>query len=277
MAKKTRGPRNILPGFGLSMGYTVFYLSLIVLIPLAALVLQPLGMGWDKFWHAATSGRVLNAYWLSFYTALIAAAVNALVGLIVAWVLVRYDFPGKRLLDALVDFPFALPTAVAGVCFATLFAPTGWMGSWLSQLGLTIINSPVGITLALIFIGFPFVVRTIQPVLAEMEPEMEEAAHSLGAGRWQTFARIIFPHILPSLITGFTLAFSRGLGEYGSVIFIAGNLPNKTEIAPFMIMSKLDQFDYAGAAAIAVVLLAMSFVMLMLLNGLQAWRNRAHG
>jgi len=266
--------RNILPGFGLSLGYTVFYLSFVVLIPLFVLLLQPVGLGWEAFWKAATSRRALSAYGVSFTTALIAALVNFVIGLITSWVLVRYRFPGRRILDALVDFPFALPTAVAGVCFAVLYSPAGWLGQFFEPLGFHVVNTTTGITLALIFIGFPFVVRTLQPVLADLEKELEESAQSLGAGRAQTFVRVIFPAIFPSLVTGFTLAFSRGVGEYGSVIFIAGNLPFKTEIAPLIIMSKLDQFDYAGAASVAAVLLLFSFVMLLALNALQTWANK---
>ena len=266
--------KAVLPGFGLSLGYTVFYLSAVVLIPLAALLLQPFDLGWEKFWKAATSARALAAYRVSFGTALVAALVNFFVGLMAAWVLVRYEFPGKKILDALVDFPFALPTAVAGVCIATLYSPNGWLGGWLEGHGIHVINTTTGITVALIFIGFPFVVRTLQPVLADLEKEAEEASQSLGANRWQTFARVIFPAVFPSLVTGFTLAFSRGVGEYGSVIFIAGNLPFKTEIAPLIIMAKLDQFDYAGAASVAAVMLLFSFLMLLILNGLQSWANR---
>ncbi len=266
--------RNILPGFGLSLGYTMFYLSVVVLLPLGALLIQPLDLGWAKFWKVATSGRALAAYGVSFSTALTAAAINFFVGLLASWVLVRYRFPGRRILDALVDFPFALPTAVAGVCFATLYAPNGWLGDWLESHGVHIINTTTGITVALVFIGFPFVVRTLMPVLADFEKEAEEASQSLGATRWQTFLRVIFPALFPALVTGFTLAFSRGVGEYGSVIFIAGNLPFKTEIAPLVIMAKLDQFDYAGAAAVAAVLLLFSFLMLILLNLLQAWATR---
>jgi len=266
--------RNVLPGFGLSLGYTVFYLSFVVLIPLFVLLLQPVGLGWEAFWKAATSRRALAAYGVSFSTALTASLVNFVVGLITSWVLVRYRFPGRRVLDALVDFPFALPTAVAGVCFAVLYSPTGWLGQVLEPLGFHVVNTTTGITLALVFIGFPFVVRTLQPVLADLEKELEESAQSLGADRLQTFVRVIFPAIFPALLTGFTLAFSRGVGEYGSVIFIAGNLPFKTEIAPLIIMAKLDQFDYAGAASVAAVLLAFSFVMLLALNAVQAWANK---
>ncbi|NTV47263.1 MAG: sulfate ABC transporter permease subunit CysT [Chlorobiales bacterium] len=264
---------HILPGFGLSMGYTVFYLSLIVLVPLSMVFFNTFGMGIDRFWKVVSSERVIASYWLSFYTAFIAALFNAVVGLISSWALIRYDFPGKRFLDALVDLPFALPTAVAGVCFATLYSPVGWLGEYLTKWDVQVINSPIGITIALIFVGFPFIVRTLQPVLVELEPEMEEAAHCLGATRWQTFYKIILPHLFPALLTGITLAFARGIGEYGSVIFIAGNLPMKTEIAPLMIMSKLDQFDGPGASAIAFVLLIISFTMLLLLNSIQSWQR----
>jgi len=266
--------RPVLPGFGLSLGYTMVYLSAFVLIPLGVLLWQPVGFGWEKFWKAATSTRALAAYGVSFSTALTAATINFVVGLIVTWVLVRYRFPGRRILDALVDFPFALPTAVAGVCFAVLYSPVGWLGQVLEPWGIHVVNTTTGITLALVFIGLPFVVRTLQPVLADFEKEAEEAAQSLGATRLQTFVRVIFPALFPSLVTGFTLAFSRGVGEYGSVIFIAGNLPFKTEIAPLIIMAKLDQFDYAGAASVAAVLLGFSFVMLLVLNALQVWSQK---
>jgi sulfate transport system permease protein len=267
--------RRILPGFGLSLGYTIFYLSLLVLIPLGGLIFKSFDLGWDRFLAVVTGKRVLAAYWLSFYTAITAAGINTVIGLIVAWVLVRYRFPGRALLDAVVDLPFALPTAVAGIALTTLYAPTGWLGGFLESHGVQVINSATGITLALVFIGFPFVVRTVQPVLEELEPEIEDAAHSLGAGRWQLFLRVILPTLAPALLTGFTLAFARAIGEYGSVIFIAGNLPMKTEIAPLLIMAKLDQFDYTGAAAIALVLLAISFAMLLLLNWLQGLQQRA--
>ena len=260
---------GILPGFGLSLGFTVTYLSLIVLIPLAALFLRPFDMGWEKFFAAVTAPRVLAAYETSLTTAAIASACSFVLGFVVAWTLVRYRFPWRRFLDALVDIPFALPTAVAGIALATLFGPLGWLGAPLTAMGITIINTKTGIVMALIFIGFPFVVRTVQPVLAELSNELEEAAHSLGASRWQTFRRILFPAVLPALLTGFTLSFARCIGEYGSVIFIAGNLPMKTEITPLLIMAKLDQFDYSGASAIAIVLLLISFVLLLALNGLQ--------
>ena len=267
---------NILPCFGLSIGYTVFYLSAIVIVPLSMIFFNTIPMGWEPFVNAVTAPRVLASYKLSFSTAFFAALFDAFAGLLTAWVLVRYRFPGKQFLDALVDLPFALPTAVAGICFATLYSPIGWLGQLLAPLNLQIINTPTGIIIALIFIGFPFVVRTIQPVLEEMEQEIEEAAHCLGATRWQTFTKILLPHLFPALLTGVTLAFARGIGEYGSVIFIAGNLPMKTEIAPLMIMSKLDQFDYAGASAVALVLLCISFSMLLLLNAVQEWQQKEY-
>ena len=276
MALFQRKRRNILPGFGLSMGYTVFYLSAIVIVPLSMIFFNTIPMGWEPFVNAVTAPRVLASYKLSFSSAFFAAIFDAFAGLLTAWVLVRYRFPGKQFLDALVDLPFALPTAVAGICFATLYSPIGWLGQLLAPLNLQIINTPTGIIIALIFIGFPFVVRTIQPVLEEMEQEIEEAAHCLGATRWQTFTKILLPHLFPALLTGVTLAFARGIGEYGSVIFIAGNLPMKTEIAPLMIMSKLDQFDYAGASAVALVLLCISFSMLLLLNAVQEWQQKEY-
>jgi sulfate transport system permease protein len=268
--------RKILPGFGLSMGYTVFYLSAIVLVPLSTIVMSAFGMNPETFFAAISSPRVLASYKLSVSTALYAALFNAVAGFLTAWTLVRYRFPGRRILDALVDLPFALPTAVAGICFATLYSPIGWLGQFLSKLNFELINKPSGIVIALIFIGFPFVVRTVQPVIAELEPEIEESAQSLGATRWQTFRKILLPHLFPALLTGVTLAFARSIGEYGSVIFIAGNLPLKTEIAPLMIMTKLDQFDYNGASAVAFVLLLISFSMLLLLNGVQRWQQKAY-
>ena len=271
-----RKRRNILPGFGLSIGYTVFYLSAIVIIPLSMVLFNTIPMGWDSFFHAVTAPRVLASYKLSFSTALFSSIFDALAGLLTAWVLVRYRFPGKAFLNALVDLPFALPTAVAGICFATLYSPMGWLGQITARWNLQIINTPTGIVLALVFIGFPFVVRTIQPVLEELEQEAEESAHSLGATRWQTFRKILLPHLFPALLTGTTLAFARAIGEYGSVIFIAGNLPMKTEIAPLMIMSKLDQFDYAGASAVALVLLLISFTMLLVLNAVQEWQQKEY-
>ena len=271
-----RKQRKILPGFGLSMGYTVFYLSAIVLVPLSTIVMSAFGMNPETFFAAISSPRVLASYRLSISTALLAALFDAVAGFLTAWTLVRYRFPGRRILDALVDLPFALPTAVAGICFATLYSPIGWIGQYLSKVNIELINKPSGIVIALIFIGFPFVVRTVQPVISELEPEIEESAQSLGATRWQTFRKILLPHLFPALLTGVTLAFARGIGEYGSVIFIAGNLPLKTEIAPLMIMTKLDQFDYNGASAVAFVLLLISFSMLLLLNGVQRWQQKAY-
>ncbi|NTU59368.1 MAG: sulfate ABC transporter permease subunit CysT [Chlorobiaceae bacterium] len=268
--------RKILPGFGLSMGYTVFYLSAIVLVPLSTIVISAFGMNPETFFGAISSPRVLASYRLSVSTALLASLFDAVAGFLTAWTLVRYRFPGRRILDALVDLPFALPTAVAGICFATLYSPVGWLGQFLAKINMELINKPSGIVIALIFIGFPFVVRTVQPVIAELEPEIEESAQSLGANRWQTFRKILLPHLFPALLTGITLAFARGIGEYGSVIFIAGNLPFKTEIAPLMIMTKLDQFDYNGASAVAFVLLLISFTMLILLNGVQRWQQKAY-
>ena len=268
--------RHILPGFGLSMGYTVFYLSAIVIVPLATIVFGAFRMEPQAFIATVTSPRVLASYRLSISTALFAALFNTLFGFLTAWTIVRYRFPGRRILDALVDLPFALPTAVAGICFAMLYSPVGWIGQLLARSDIQLINKPSGIVVALIFIGFPFVVRTVQPVLAELEPEIEESAQSLGATRWQTFRRILFPHLFPALLTGVTLSFARGIGEYGSVIFIAGNLPLKTEIAPLMIMTKLDQFDYDGASAVALVLLLISFSMLLVLNGVQRWQQKSY-
>ena len=265
---------SVLPGFGLTLGYALLYLSLIVLLPLAALIVRPAELGLAGFVETVTAPRVLAALRVSFGTAALAALVNGVFGLIVAWVLVRYDFPGKRLIDAFVDLPFALPTAVAGIALTTLYAPNGWVGGLLSPLGVKIAFTPLGIVVALIFIGLPFVVRTVQPVLQDFEPELEEASASLGATRLQVFALVILPSILPALLTGIALAFARAVGEYGSVIFIAGNMPMKSEIAPLLIVSKLEQFDYAGAAAIAVVMLAISFAMLLLLNLLQRWARR---
>ncbi|TVY10036.1 sulfate ABC transporter permease subunit CysT [Paenibacillus cremeus] len=272
---KARNSRRVLPGFGLSMGYTVLYLSLIVLFPLSAIFIKTSGMGWEKFWHTITDARVVASYKISFGTALGAALVNAIFGFIVAWVLVRYKFPGKRLVDALVDLPFALPTAVAGIALTTIYSQNGWVGRILEPLGIKIAFTQLGITLALTFIGIPFVVRTLQPVIEELEKEVEEAAVSLGASRWRTFSRVIFPEVLPALLTGFTLAFARAVGEYGSVVFISGNMPMKTEIAPLLIMTKLEQYDYAGATAIALVMLVISFLTLLLINYLQ-WRANRH-
>ncbi|MFD1956169.1 sulfate ABC transporter permease subunit CysT [Paenibacillus thailandensis] len=270
-APKAPKSRNVLPGFGLSLGFTLLYLSLIVLIPLAGVFIRTTELSWTEFWNTVTTVRVLAAYRVSFLTAFAAALVNVVFGLIVAWVLVRYRFPGKKLLDALVDLPFALPTAVAGIALTAIYAPNGLIGSALAPLGIKTAYSPVGITIALIFIGIPFVVRTVQPVLQDLEKDVEEAAVMLGARRWRTFRRIIFPELLPAILTGFALAFARGIGEYGSVVFISGNMPLKTEIAPLLIMTKLEQHDNAGATAIALVLLVLSFALLLLINFLQ-WR-----
>ncbi|GIO37972.1 sulfate ABC transporter permease [Paenibacillus antibioticophila] len=269
--------RGVLPGFGLTMGYSVVYLSLVVLIPLSALLLNSTGLTWEKFWSVATDPRVLASYKVSFMTAAAAGLIDTLLGLLLAWVLVRYDFPGKRWFDAIIDLPFALPTAVAGVSLTAIYSQNGWIGSWFEPLGIRLAFSPIGITLALMFIGIPFVVRTVQPVLQDLDAEVEEAAATLGASRFRTFWRVVFPELLPPLLTGFALAFSRGIGEYGSVVFISGNMPMKTEIAPLLIMSKLEQFDYAGATAVAIILLTISFVLLLLINSLQRWvRKTAH-
>lgn len=272
--RKTWKERSILPGFGLSMGFTVLYLSLIVLFPLSAIFIKTSGMGWTDFWATIADERVLASLKVSFGTSLAAAAVNSCFGFIVAWVLVRYTFPGKKLFDALVDLPFALPTAVAGIALTTIYSQNGWIGKLLEPHGIKIVFTPLGITLALTFIGIPFVVRTLQPVIEELEKEVEEAAVSLGAGRWRTFRTIIFPALFPALLTGFTLAFARGVGEYGSVVFIAGNMPMKTEIAPLLIMTKLEQYNYAGATAIALIMLVISFITLFVINLIQWRANR---
>ncbi len=268
---------RVLPGFGLSLGFTLAYLSLIVLIPLSAVFIKSLGIGWDGLWEILSSERILKSLQLSFTAAIVAALVNVVFGLLLAWCLVRYSFPGKRIVDALVDLPFALPTAVAGIALTSLYAPTGWIGQYLEPIGIQVAYTPIGITLALIFIGLPFVVRTVQPVLSDLETELEEAASALGANRFQIVTKVIFPILLPALITGFALAFARGVGEYGSVIFIAGNQPFETEIAPLMIISRLEEYDYAGATTIAVVMLLISFVILFLINLLQAWASRRTG
>ena len=268
---------RVLPGFGLSLGYALVYLSLLVLIPLGGLIARSMSLSWADFWHIATSDRALAAYRISFGCSLIAALVNAVFGLIVAWVLVRYDFPGKRFIDAAVDLPFALPTAVAGITLATLYANTGWIGSWLEgSLGFKVAFAPPGIVVALIFIGIPFVVRTVQPVIEDIESEVEEAAATLGATRLQTFVRVLFPALFPALLTGFTLAFSRAVGEYGSVVFIAGNMPMVSEITPLLIIGKLEQYDVAGATVLAVVMLVISFVLLLAINTLQWWVANRH-
>ncbi|EHU2512887.1 sulfate ABC transporter permease subunit CysT [Acinetobacter baumannii] len=268
---------RVLPGFGLSLGFTLAYVSFIVLIPLAAVFIKSFGIGWDGLWEILTSERILKSLQLSFSSALIAAFINVVFGLLLAWCLVRYNFPGKRLVDALVDLPFALPTAVAGIALTSLYAPTGWIGQYLEPLGIQVAYTPIGIRLALVFIGIPFIVRTVQPVLSDIETELEEAASALGANRWQTITKIILPILLPALFTGFALAFARGVGEYGSVIFIAGNQPFKTEIAPLMIISRLEEYDYAGATTIAAVMLVLSFIILFVINLLQAWANRRTG
>lgn len=275
-----RGIRQfgVLPGFGLTMGYAVLYLSILVLIPLATLPIQSIGLGWEGFWSVVTEPRVVASYKLTFGASLIAAVINAAFGLVVAWILVRYDFPGRKLVDALVDLPFALPTAVAGIALVSLYAGNGWIGGPLEQwFGWKVAYTPAGIVVALIFIGLPFVVRTVQPVLADIEKELEEAAASLGASRWSTFRRVLLPTLLPALLTGFALSFARAVGEYGSVVFIAGNMPMISEITPLLIISKLEQFDYAGAAAIATVMLLFSFVLLLLINVLQWWQGRRNG
>ncbi len=270
LAAHWRNP-SALPGFALSLGFTLFYLSAIVLIPLTALVIRPWSLGFAGFWQILTDHRVLAALRLSFGGAAIAAGINAVFGLIVAWVLVRYRFPGKRLLDALVDLPFALPTAVAGIALSTLYAPHGWLGEPLSELGLKVSYTPLGVVVALTFIGLPFVVRTLQPVLSDLTQDAEEAAATLGANRLQTVVRVVLPTLTPSLVMGATLAFARAVGEYGSVIFIAGNLPAVSEIAPLLIIIKLEQYDYAGASAIGVIMLTASFVLILALNLLQYW------
>jgi sulfate transport system permease protein len=266
--------RRVLPGFRLTLGFSLFYLGLIVLIPLAATFAKTASLSWPQFWRAVASPVTLAAYRLSFGASFFAALLNAVFGLLVAWVLVRYQFWGKRFMDALVDLPFALPTAVAGITLATLYAQDGWIGRWLAPLGITVSYTQLGVFVALTFIGLPFVVRTVQPVLADFDREVEEAAASLGASRLKTFFRVILPLIFPALSTGFALAFARALGEYGSVVFISSNLPFRTQIVPVLIMNKLDQFDYAGATALAVVMLVISFLLLLGINWLQWWSTR---
>lgn len=267
---------SVLPGFGLALGFTLLYMGLIVLIPLSAAFVKTASMSWNEFWVTVTAPRVLASYRLSFGAALIAALVNACFGLLVAWVLVRYRFPAKRLVDALVDLPFALPTAVAGIALTAIYAENGWIGKYLAVLGIQVAFTPLGVVVALTFIGLPFVVRTVQPVLEDLEIEVEEAAASLGAGRLQTFRRIILPAVWPALLTGFALALARAIGEYGSVIFIAGNLPMVSEITPLVIVTKLEQYDYQGATAIAVVMLMISFLLLLIINLLQWWSRRRY-
>lgn len=273
----TKKKKHLLPGYGLSLGYTLVYLSLIVLIPLAAVFLRTTELSFHEFWAVVTTPRVVATYKLTFGASLLAAVINLVFGLLTAWVLVRYQFFGKKVLDALVDLPFALPTAVAGIALTAIYAPNGWLGQWLEPHGIKVAFTPLGVVVALTFIGLPFVVRTVQPVLEDFSSEAEEAAASLGANRWQTFYKIILPAIWPALLTGFSLAFARAVGEYGSVIFIAGNMPMISEITPLMIITKLEQYDYAGATAIAVVMLVISFVLLLLINLLQWWSNHRHG
>jgi sulfate transport system permease protein len=265
---------TVIPGFGIALGFTVLYLTLIVLIPLSGLFFKTMTGSWEHFVEAVTSPRVVAAYRITFICSLIAACVNVVFGLLLAWVLVRYDFMGRKIIDAMVDLPFALPTAVAGIALTALYAPNGWIGSWLEPMGLKVAFTPLGITLALIFVGLPFVVRTVQPVLEDFEPEIEEAASSLGASRLTTFRKVMFPHIFPPLLTGFAMAFARALGEFGSVIFIAGNMPMVSEIVPLIIIIKLEQYDYTGATAIACVMLIVSFFMLLAINLLQRYSTR---
>ncbi len=267
----------IFPGFNLSLGYTIVYLSLIVLIPLSAVVIKSLSLTPEVFWNTVTSPRVLASYRLSFGAALIAGSINAVFGLILAWVLVRYQFFGKRIVDALIDLPFALPTAVTGIALTALYSKNGWVGQYLEPLGIKVAFTPLGVLIALIFIGLPFVVRTVQPILEDLETELEEAASSLGANRLQIFQKIVFPILLPALLTGFALAFARAVGEYGSVVFIAGNIPMVSEITPLIIITKLEQYDYAGATAIALTMLIISLILLLIINGLQAWSAKRSG
>jgi sulfate/thiosulfate transport system permease protein len=269
-------PRHVLPGFGLTLGYTVLYLSLLVLIPLAALFFKAGGLGWEKFLSTVTQPRVMASYRLTFGAALVAASTNAVFGFVVAWTLVRYRFPGKRLIDAMVDLPFALPTAVSGIALTAVYAHDGWIGRWLAPLGISVAFTPLGVATALTFIGVPFVVRTLQPALQDLDRESEDAAASLGANRWQTFFRVILPAVLPALLTGFALALARAIGEYGSVVFIAGNMPMRTEITSLLIITKLEQYDVAGATAIAVAMLVASFAILLTINTIQWWSGRRY-
>ena len=268
---------RVLPGFNLTLGYTLGYLSLIVLIPLAAVFLKTAQLSFAEFWDVVTAPRVVASYKLSFGMSLLAAAINAVFGLMLAWALVRYSFPGKKLIDALVDLPFALPTAVAGISLTALYAKNGWIGQFLEPLGIQVAFKPLGVLVALVFIGLPFVVRTVQPILEDLDTELEEAATSLGAQRWQAFRHVILPILFPALLTGFALAFARAVGEYGSVIFIAGNIPMVSEITPLMIITKLEQYEYTGATAIATVMLILSFTLLLIINGLQAWTAKRTG
>ncbi len=263
---------HVLPGFHLALGYTLVYLSLIVLLPLSAVLLKTMSLTLEQFWAVVSAPRVVASFKLSFGASLIAASINAVFGLMLAWCLVRYRFPGKKLIDALVDLPFALPTAVAGIALTALYAPNGWIGSMLEPHGIKVAFTPLGVLVALIFIGLPFVVRTVQPILEDLEPELEEAATCLGASRWQTFFQVLLPILTPALLTGFALAFARAVGEYGSVIFIAGNMPMVSEIAPLMIITKLEQYDYVGATAVALAMLMLSFTLLLAINLLQGWK-----
>jgi sulfate transport system permease protein len=265
---------SVLPGFRITLGFTVAYLALIVLIPLSGLPVRTASMGWDAFWATVTDPRVVASYRLTLTTAFVAACINAVFGFVAAWVLVRYSFPGRRIVDALVDLPFALPTAVAGITLTTLYAPRGLLGAPLQEMGLKVAFTPLGIVISLVFIGLPFVIRTLEPVIADLSAEIEEAATSLGAGRWQVLRRVILPYLYPAWLTGFALAFARAIGEYGSVVFISGNMPMKTEISALLIITKLEQYDYAGATAIAVVMLFLSFVLLLVINALQGWSAR---
>lgn len=267
---------SVLPGFGLAMGFTLFYLSVVVLIPLAGTFLKTTQMTWPAFWSTISAPRVLASYRVTFGVSLLAAVINAVFGLLVAWVLVRYKFPGRKIVDALVDLPFALPTAVGGIALTAIYSAHGWIGRYTEPLGLKIAFTPLGILVALVFIGLPFVIRTVQPVLEDLEPEVEQVAASLGANRWQTFRRVLLPYVWPGLLTGFALSFARAVGEYGSVIFISGNMPMKTEITPLLIVTKLEQYDYAGATALAVTMLVVSFVMLLVINLLQWWGLKRH-
>ncbi|SFF44585.1 sulfate transport system permease protein [Fontimonas thermophila] len=274
---RTSARRSVIPGFGLTLGYTLLYLSLIVLIPLAGVFYKSAGLGLEGIWAIISTPRVLAALKLSFGAALIGATINAVFGTLIAWVFVRYTFPGKRFFDAIIDLPFALPTAVAGIALTALYAGNGWIGQYLEPLGIKVAYTPLGVIVACTFIGLPFVVRTVQPVLQDAEQELEEAAASLGANRWQTITRVILPTVLPAVLTGYALAFARAVGEYGSVIFIAGNLPMVSEIAPLLIIIKLEEFDYAGATAVATAMLILSFFLLLVINALQAWARRRHG
>ncbi|MBZ9746372.1 sulfate ABC transporter permease subunit CysT [Mesorhizobium sp. CO1-1-7] len=268
---------SVIPGFGLTLGFSLAYLTLIILIPLSGLIWRSAALGWVDFWAIATDRRTINALRISFGTAFISAVVNVVFGTLVAWVLVRYRFPGRRIVDAMVDLPFALPTAVAGIALTTLYAPNGWIGKLLMPLGIKVAYTPLGIVIALIFIGLPFVVRTVQPIMEEIDKEVEEAAATLGASRFQIITRVLFPGLAPAIITGFSLAFARGVGEYGSVIFIAGNLPYKSEIAPLLIVIRLEEYNYPAATAIAAIMLALSFIMLLIVNLVQTWSRKRYG